>query len=433
MPTTILSASKKSPRAYLEYILGKPECISVKYRHLSPYISVVDQFYINHLAHKKALSNSSRQYYKLIISCHPNDPISINNVMQLTELVLEQFFSSHSSVTAGHDKDNKHTHSIIDSTNYFTGEMIHMNLTKIQELKDYINELGMEFDMTPVDYRKQNPDRITSREHMLSKNGQKSWKSELREIISNSLDKTLRKNGTYIDFMCTCLNNGVVFNEEGKWFWKSKEKLVGYSRLGALYNPVFLFNIITENHLKSSFYNFQNLEKASSKKIPLAHRIAAAENRQKCQFSNLTPTDQHYVLKEMYDMSSRRFWNGCVDSLYREKQPSDFSANDIKNIAIVAIALIAQLLILISLLFDNEELKKQQQKVNSLHILRKKLFNLPYTIKKSHMTHLDTLSLLEQFLDELDQYQYDIEACWDRKCQKNIKNNDLIYLDNHMI
>ena len=49
------------------------------------------------------------------------------------------------------------------------------------------------------------------------------------------------------------------------------------------------------------------------------------------------------------------------------------------------------------------------------------------------MTHLDTLSLLEQFLDELDQYQYDIEACWDRKFQKNIKNNDLIYFDNHMI
>lgn len=399
MPITMCRGCKSTPAALLSYITGKPEVTRIEYRDIDEGRPLAKQFKDNHEFHGKGLGLGERKYYHLIVSWPTGSDITDDEMIDVSNKILDRFFQDHPAVTAIHDKEildgvpsNRHTHSCIDSVSLEKGEMIHMSQKEYTALKDYANELGAEIGFESVDFREPKKFRVPKAEMRAIERDGTSWKADLRNIIVNSYNNTLDEYGTFADFIAKCEEQGVKLNGEGKWILQGHMP-VGYSRLGEQCRPLRIFENLTENYLESVPEDLQEEAKDIEKKTPLWQKIMGAEKKSGTKESGkakpkkqITP-EQYEQIRE-YRAETDRFWKGyrrAQELAARELQKAYQSPENreafrnyrkaqylFKN----SFGIITFTLGIINLGLAKQDLKREQERVNHIKDLRRELGQL---------------------------------------------------------
>jgi len=183
--------------------------------------------------------SNGRQYYHIIQSFSPNDPVDFETAHQLG-MQLAGYFPEYQCVVVTH-KDRKHIHNhiIMNSVSFQNGRMFHQTAAELEQVKEYVNSLCIEHGFSTTEAK-------------ASRHKWPEWKKKLRRLalyaMLHSHDKAefIRIMGTqgykvkwegkykYITFTTpegnVCRNNK-LFDER-----LLKENLERYFELGGCYS-----------------------------------------------------------------------------------------------------------------------------------------------------------------------------------------------------
>ena len=141
--------SKAGMRNLLEYVL-RDEKVKEGYVEITgPYLGNeidYDQIYMEWLSEKRLWGKESgRMYAHNIISFHPDEKVSPEEVLEIGKQFNDEFFPGHQSVIAVHqDKDHLHCHIVTNSVSYLDGLKLHQTKKDLENQKQmlYVKKEG---------------------------------------------------------------------------------------------------------------------------------------------------------------------------------------------------------------------------------------------------------------------------------------------------
>ncbi len=127
--------------------------------------------------------SNGRQYYHIIQSFSPNDPVDFETAHQLG-MQLAEYFPGFQCVVATH-KDRKHIHNhiVMNSVSFQNGRMFHQTAAELEQVKEYVNRLCIEHGFSTLPRRK--------RAAASGRNGRKSFAGWLSTPCSTA---TIKQN-----------------------------------------------------------------------------------------------------------------------------------------------------------------------------------------------------------------------------------------------
>ncbi|OQB11328.1 MAG: Relaxase/Mobilization nuclease domain protein [Firmicutes bacterium ADurb.Bin193] len=147
-----------------------------------------------------------RQYYHIIQSFSPDDPVDFHTAHGIG-IELADYFSEFQSVVATHvDRKHTHNHIILNSVNFKTGYKFHQTAKELEQVKTYSNQLCMAHGLSttePKARRKQWPE----------------WKKKLKRDALFAMQNTRSKE----DFIL-CMN-GMGYEVD----WRDNHKYVTFT------------------------------------------------------------------------------------------------------------------------------------------------------------------------------------------------------------
>lgn len=138
--------SKAGMRNLLEYVLRDEKVKEGYIEIIGPYTE--NEIEYEHIyqewIYEKQLWNkeSGRMYSHNIISFHPDENVSPEEVLEIGKEFNDRFFSGHQSLIAVHqDKDHLHCHIVTNSVSYVDGSKLHQTKKDLEIQKGYTNAL----------------------------------------------------------------------------------------------------------------------------------------------------------------------------------------------------------------------------------------------------------------------------------------------------
>lgn len=113
--------------------------------------------------------SNGRQYYHIIQSFSPNDPVDFETAHQLG-MQLAEYFPGFQCVVATH-KDRKHIHNhiVMNSVGFQNGRMFHQTAAELEQVKEYVNRLCIEHGFSTTEAK-------------ASRRKWPEWKKKLRRL-----------------------------------------------------------------------------------------------------------------------------------------------------------------------------------------------------------------------------------------------------------
>ena len=237
MPLLKCAASKSRPNKVINYITREDKAAYVSSLNLSDSMSYAKQLKDTAETFGKNKKYGDRKYYHFKLSANPKDNISLKQHHKYAVEFANNMFPNYECIIATHkDTDVVHSHIVINSIDMVDGKKIRISPNDYAKLKDYANELGLSYNLTPLDFNKSAEIKIDQKEIYIELKGGNSWKQELREVIDFSLkhssnmemfEKILNKYGVTIS-----RNNGNTISYKHPHIKKS----IRGQRLGAKYS-----------------------------------------------------------------------------------------------------------------------------------------------------------------------------------------------------
>lgn len=237
MPLLKAASSKSKPNKVIDYITREDKAKIVSSMNLDDHYGYAKQFKETSDIFNKNKKFDDRKYYHFKLSANPIDNVSYETHHRFAEEFVKRAFPNYESVIATHtDTDVIHSHIVINSINMENGKKIRISPNDYAKLKDFANELGLSYNLTPLDFNKSAEIKIDQKEIYIELKGGNSWKQELREVIDFSLkhssnmemfEKILNKYGVTIT-----RNNGNTISYKHPHIKKS----IRGQRLGAKYS-----------------------------------------------------------------------------------------------------------------------------------------------------------------------------------------------------
>lgn len=221
-----IKISKATPERALKYAIGKNILEETKTRNLITSKSPAEEMRDTASRYGKWQSPKDRKTFSLVISPNPKDAPTRDQVMEITEAVLDHFFPTIQGIIVLHKdkgKDSKktspvlHSHfygSIIDPT---TGKNIHLSDSDVRRIRAWADEYAMKrynwrpfkrgTDMKGKAYKKEQLNRIKGR-------GKSGW----MECLIRSVNVAYGKSDSFEKF-CLLLrekNINVLQDTESK-------------------------------------------------------------------------------------------------------------------------------------------------------------------------------------------------------------------------
>lgn len=245
MPLLKGKGFKSTPKKAIEYVTDAKKAVLVTSYALDDNLSYNKQFNATAMLYNKAQDYDNRKYYHFKQSFDPKDNITPQLAHQLTEEFVKRAFPNHECVIATHD-DKKHIHShiIVNSVSFEDGKMLNLRNKEYGALKDLSNEIAVENGFSSLEWRKPSKDKVTQAEYHIQLNGGVSWKEELKEVISEAMEKSTN----FMEFRNHLEKYGVTIerNTEKTISFKHPEqkKAVRGERLGEEFTKGAILNAI---------------------------------------------------------------------------------------------------------------------------------------------------------------------------------------------
>ena len=134
-----------------------------------------------------------RQYYHIMQSFHPDEPISPETAHEIALRFAEENFPGYEVLVATHvDRHHIHSHFVVNSVNAETGLKFHSNNHEIQRLRDASDRLCIEYGFSVVVPKSKKVKGMSTAEYHVAEKGQ-SWKLDLAMAIDEAMRYAVSK------------------------------------------------------------------------------------------------------------------------------------------------------------------------------------------------------------------------------------------------
>ena len=160
-----------------------------------------------------------RQYYHIMQSFHPDEPITPETAHEIALRFAEENFPGYEVLVATHvDRHHIHSHFVLNSVNAETGLKFHSDNHEIQRLRDSSDKLCVEYGLSVVVPKSKKVKGMSTAEYHVAEKGQ-SWKLDLAIAIDEAMRYAVSKEH-FIELM----------EMEGyKVKWKDTHKYITYT------------------------------------------------------------------------------------------------------------------------------------------------------------------------------------------------------------
>ena len=134
-----------------------------------------------------------RQYYHIMQSFHPDEPISPETAHEIALRFAEENFPGYEVLVATHvDRHHIHSHFVVNSVNAETGLKFHSDNHEIQRLRDASDRLCIEYGFSVVVPKSKKVKGMSTAEYHAAEKGQ-SWKLDLAMAIDEAMRYAVSK------------------------------------------------------------------------------------------------------------------------------------------------------------------------------------------------------------------------------------------------
>ena len=134
-----------------------------------------------------------RQYYHIMQSFHPDEPIAPETAHEIALRFAEENFSDYEVLVATHvDRHHVHSHFVVNSVNAETGLKFHSDNHEIQRLRDASDRLCVEYGLSVVVPKSKKVKGMSTAEYHVAEKGQ-SWKLDLAMAIDEAMRYAVSK------------------------------------------------------------------------------------------------------------------------------------------------------------------------------------------------------------------------------------------------
>ena len=134
-----------------------------------------------------------RQYYHIMQSFHPDEPITPETAHEIALRFAEEKFPGYEVLVATHvDRNHIHSHFVVNSVNAETGYMFHSDNNEIQRLRDASDKLCIEYGLSVVIPKSKKVKGMSTAEYHIAEKGQ-SWKLDLAMAIDEAMRYAVSK------------------------------------------------------------------------------------------------------------------------------------------------------------------------------------------------------------------------------------------------
>ena len=160
-----------------------------------------------------------RQYYHIMQSFHPDEPITPETAHEIALRFAEENFPGYEVLVATHvDRHHVHSHFVVNSVNAEKGLKFHSDNHEIQRLRDSSDKLCVEYGLSVVVPKSKKVKGMSTAEYHVAEKGQ-SWKLDLAIAIDEAMRYAVSKEH-FIELM----------EMEGyKVKWKDTHKYITYT------------------------------------------------------------------------------------------------------------------------------------------------------------------------------------------------------------
>lgn len=134
-----------------------------------------------------------RQYYHIMQSFHPDEPITPETAHEIALRFAEENFPGYEVLVATHvDRQHLHSHFVVNSVNAETGLKFHSDNNEIQRLRDASDKLCVEYGLSVVIPKNKKVKGMSTAEYHVAEKGQ-SWKLDLAMAIDEAMRYAVSK------------------------------------------------------------------------------------------------------------------------------------------------------------------------------------------------------------------------------------------------
>ena len=164
-------------------------------RKLVTGINCVAQSAFNEMVNTKLQyrKTGGRQYYHIMLSFHPDEPITPETAHEIALRFAEENFPGYEVLVATHvDRHHVHSHFVVNSVNAETGLKFHSDNNEIQRLRDASDKLCLEYGFSVVVPKAKKVKGMSTAEYHIAEKGQ-SWKLDLAMAIDEAMRYAVSK------------------------------------------------------------------------------------------------------------------------------------------------------------------------------------------------------------------------------------------------
>ncbi len=134
-----------------------------------------------------------RQYYHIMQSFHPDEPITPETAHEIALRFAEENFPGYEVLVATHvDRHHVHSHFVVNSVNAETGLKFHSDNHEIQRLRDSSDKLCVEYGLSVVVPKSKKVKGMSTAEYHVAEKAQ-SWKLDLAMAIDEAMRYAVSK------------------------------------------------------------------------------------------------------------------------------------------------------------------------------------------------------------------------------------------------
>ncbi|MCD8206069.1 MAG: relaxase/mobilization nuclease domain-containing protein [Clostridia bacterium] len=247
MPIFIVRNSKATPGDAIEYITRPGKAAHISVRNLMTSENLAKQIMDTMKDFGKGTDYNERKYYHCKLSPSRAEKISFEDMQRYAEEMVDAVFDPEMQVIiATHfDTGNPHAHIIVGAMNPVTGKKLHYTRRDFGYMKDTANDIGLEYGLTPIDFREKSSARVKQGEIHAKKTTNPTTKDRLREAITEAIQASGSEE-EYLEYMDKHNIKITRSKTEFSYLYPGARRAVRGDTLGEIYKKDSILKAIYE-------------------------------------------------------------------------------------------------------------------------------------------------------------------------------------------